>query len=225
MARKAILLVLLWFPLWIYAYEKEAFIGYSKEELRGMNVQNLDDLLRRLPLYATFYHQLESQHNFGGTELRRIAIYKDRLPLFLDQNSQLSYQSISLADIDSVSLSSPALLADIKAQYGLIIHMYSAPIHKERSIVQLSMSNSSLGDWSANTTASFSNLKHSLGWHFGRYYENGLKEPGAERAMEWASSELHQIGVRYHLQFFESSSWELSYTTNFYHGVDRSPYH
>ncbi|MFY0644161.1 MAG: hypothetical protein JXR19_06820 [Bacteroidia bacterium] len=215
-------LILLCF-FWSHSLASEPYVvyGYNKTEMQALNIQTLADLLRRLPLSNSYFQDNAQTANIGAESLNVTAIYKDGLPLFMDQNVSPNMQAISMVGIDSVEVHSPTIWSPTKGLNGIIIQLYSSVIHLSNSSFYTNVTANSHKDWAFNTSASISNRKHSVGWQFGRYFEQGLKEKD-QRDLKWPSVDLHTLNLRYRWDLLANTSLELSYDVQLFHQLDQS---
>ena len=205
----------------IYASDSHVIYAYNKTELQALNIQTLADLLRRLPLSNSYFQNNAQRTNIGAESLNITAIYKDGSPLFMDQNLIPNMQAISMIGIDSIEVHSPTIWSPTKGLNGVIIQMYSSSIHLTNSAFSSQVTANSHKDWSFNTSASLSNRKHSAGWEFGRYIEQGLRDKG-QRDLKWPSVDLHTLNLRYRWDFLANSSLELDYNVQLFHQLDQT---
>ncbi len=201
--------------------DNTALYSFDKAELRALNANNLSDLLGYFPLLSTIYSDNQQISRLGSENLNVCAIYKDGFPMFMDQNIEVNYQAISLNDVERVEIQLPDIASATKGLNTVNIYLYTSAIDTKASDFQINLQSNSLSDGNVGVSASLSNLRHSFGLYFSRYFENGIQQ-NTSRKHVLPSYTNHFIGFKYNYKFLRNASLKIDYSTRMFDLLSRS---
>lgn len=129
-----ILLVLVLFAAnTLRAQDSSSLFTLDAQDWAIANAQNLEEALILLPGMHHYIQNNSSQTSFGTLSMGQIAIFKNDIPLALDQNVGFNPRAVPLWDIERIEVHVAFVNNLVKNSSTLIIKLYT-PAYKKQSI-------------------------------------------------------------------------------------------
>jgi hypothetical protein len=146
---------------------------FSQEDLRSINAQSLQDVVQMSPWITSYLDGLEMKNNAGNIPQQSIAIYRNNLPLFADQNFTYSLATIPVYNLDSIKICLGDQNVYGKNNAGLSIYLYTSSFEKEPFNTRLQTSFTALSDVHSNLLVNRNTSEHKLLFAGGYSFTNG----------------------------------------------------
>lgn len=169
---------------------------YTQEDLRAINAQSLQDVVQMLPNITTYLDGLEMENNAGNVPQNSIAIYRNNLPLFADQNFNYSLAIIPVFNLDSIKLCLGHQNIYGKNNAGLSIYLYTSTFEKEPFNARIQTNATALSDIHTNVLINRNTSEHKFLIAGGYSFTNGDRIP-ASRAFRAPLRQRSDFTINY----------------------------
>ncbi len=177
------------------AQDSSAFFSFDRLDLDAINAQNLNDVLKTIPMLNTVFVD-GWDANSGGIAIQSISLYRDGFPLAMDQNISFDYTTIGLWDIERIEVSITKINTIEKNNNGVIIELYSQEQGTEPLRVSAVSSMTSLVDNYTNASVSVSNARHNLMIGGNRAFTSALENESSREDIMGAKLR-QELNLRY----------------------------
>lgn len=205
----------------IHAAEGDStyFVRFTKQELELNDVRSLADVFRLLP----FTNAIRIDHTttlMGGTDIQNIAIYRDGLPLLMDQNTGYDLRSIPLWDIAYIEVRLTDVSVVGKNNSSMDIQIFSETYGQEPQALHISSALNSDLDQVTYASYSASNVKHNIKLGAGRSFRQALELPD-QRGDITGAHLRNDVSLQYTYNILSSIQLKLSSNHSFLNALDK----
>lgn len=212
---------MLFFALILAGKAQNTLYSLSEMELRAVNAVTLMDALRMLPLVNVINLNDQERVQFNGEPLHIAAVYKDSLPLFMDNIAYPEYASILLYDVVKLELVIANENSGNKGIRSANIYLYSKNMDEVSSLQMIEGMVSGALDGRFFGLGYISNFRHSYGLSFQRSFMNAKQTESDLRSHRLPAYWTDQVGLRYKLRIAGNSSVSLAYENQVYSMLKR----
>lgn len=179
------------------AQDSSCLFVLDAQDLAIANAQNLEEALMILPGMHHYIQNMTSQTSFGTISVEQIAIFKNDIPLALDQNVGFNLRAIPVWDIERIEMFVASMGTLVKNSSTLIIKLYT-PAYKKQSIWgSTHLVTSAVNDLSTRIEVGASNIKHNINIGANRTFQSALYETDGVRNTFWGGEERLDLNLRY----------------------------
>lgn len=193
-----ILLVLVLFVAnTLRAQDSSSLFTLEAQDWTIANAQNLEEALILLPGMHHYVQNNSSQTSFGTLSMGQIAIFKNDIPLALDQNVGFNLRAVPLWDIERIEVHVASVNNLVKNSSTLVIKLYT-PAYKKQSIWgSTQLVTSSANDLSTGIEVGASNIRHNINIGVNRTFQGALCETEGVRGTLLGAEERLDLNLRY----------------------------
>lgn len=179
-----------------FGQDSSAFFVLTQADMLTNNITNLEEALRIPSLYQ-YFEEGDQETRSGILRLNEIAIFKDGLPLMMDNNVGYDLRSIATFDIDRIEVHFSPHTSLVKNIAGVVIHLYSRSIADQPFSANAYAINSSTSDFHIGTTISLSNRRHIGQVSLNRSFLSPIYADIEDRGTVVSGSERYDLNLRY----------------------------
>ncbi|MDA9110633.1 TonB-dependent receptor [Bacteroidia bacterium] len=179
------------------AQDSTAFYVLNAEDMAIANVQNLEEALVLVPGMHHYSSDGISHTTFGTLSTGQIAIFKDDLPLAMDQNVGVNLRVIPTWDLNHIEVHIASVSTLIKNSSSLIIRLYTRGFQKKSVWGSASLITSSTNDLSTNIRLGLSNIQHNLNVGVHRNFQSSIYKTDGLRSTLWGGEERRDLNLHY----------------------------
>lgn len=200
----ALLVSALLFSGSLFAQDSSALFVLDAEDLAIANVQNLEEALINVPGIHHYIQDGQSQTTFGTLSAGQIAIFKNDVPLAMDQNVGFNLRAIPVWDIERIEIHVAAVSNLVKNSSTIVIKLYTKEFERKSIWSSASLMTTSANDLSTSLEVGISNIKHNLNVGVNRSFQSAIYETEDVRSTLWGGEERLDLNVRYRYRIFGS---------------------
>lgn len=188
----------------IYAQDSSAFFVLDAEDLAIANVQNLEEALINVPGVHHYIKDGTSHTSYGTLSASQIAIFKNDIPLAMDQNVGFNLRAIPVWDIKRIEVHIAAVNNLVKNSSTIVVKLYTSEYQRKSVWGSAALTTTSANDLSTNIQVGLSNIKHNLNVGANRTFQSAIYKTEDVRSTLWAGEERLDLNVRYRYKIFGS---------------------
>lgn len=181
----------------VSAQDSLALFVLTADDLAITNSQNLEEALVNVPGIHHFIKKGNSFTTFGTLSTGQIAIFKNNMPVAMDQNVGFNLRAIPLWDIERIEVHIAAVSNLIKNSSTLVIKMYTIEYKKQSVWGGAHIITNSINDFSTGINLGISNVKHSLQVGANRTFQTPLYGPSIGRSTVWGAEQRLDFNISY----------------------------
>ena len=152
---------------------------FTQQNLQAINAQSLQDVVQMLPWVTSYLDGMEMKNAIGNISQSSVAIYRNNLPLFADQNFEYSLAIIPVFNLDSIKLCLGDQNVYGKNNAGLSIYLYTSTFEKEPFNARVQANATALSDVHSNLIVNRNTSQHKLLFAGGYSFTNGDRIPNS----------------------------------------------
>ena len=188
----------------IQAQDSSAFFVLDAQDLAIANAQNLEEALTLVPGMHHFIQNNVSKTSFGTLSMGQIAIFKNDIPLALDQNIDFNLRAVPLWDIERIAVQIASVNNLIKNSSTLIIKLYTSTYKKQSIWGSTHLVTTSANDLSTRVEIGASNIRHNINIGANRTFQGALYETEGVRNTLIGAEKRLDLNIRYRYNIFGS---------------------
>lgn len=187
-----------------HAQDSSALFVLSTQDLAIANVQNLEEALANVPGLHQYIENGQSQTSYGTLSIGQIAIFKNDMPVAMDQNVGFNLRAIPIWDIERIEVHIAAVSNLVKNSSTIVIKLYTPDFKKKPIWANAQVLTNSTNDLSTQLQVGVSNLRHNLHVGANRTFQSAMYEREGIRSTLWGGEERLDLNVRYRYNIFGS---------------------
>lgn len=184
--------------------QDSAIYTLDREQIVAFNIQTLEEALDYIPGFHLVTRDGQRELHYGVLTLQGIGIYKDNIPLAMDQNIGYDLSTIAAWDLQKIEIRYATLDEVNKSGGAIAVHLYSRQAAKKPWQADGTIINNTLGDLNTNASISWSTLKHSFRIAGNRGFQREMYDINGLRATAIHPSQRYDLNLAYTFKPFRS---------------------
>jgi len=189
----------------LFAQDSSTLFILNAQDLAIANVQNLEEALVIVPGIHHYISEGRSQTSFGTLSVGQIAIFKNDIPLAMDQNVGFNLRAIPIWDIQRIEIHIAAVNNLIKNSSTLVVKLYTQEYQKKSIWGSAHLVTTASNDLSTGLQLGLSNIKHNINVGINRTFQSAIYATEGLRSTLWGGEERLDLNVQYRYNIFGSA--------------------
>lgn len=192
----------------MYAQDSTAFFYLTQEDIQANNITNLEEALNSPGLYQFSSNNISTTVS-GVLTLQDIAVYKDGLPLLMDQNTDYDLRAIPMYDITRMEVIFGPNSTVVKSSASVLINLYTKDFEEKPIGLSAGIINTSATDFHSTIQLALSNRVHEGQIGVNRSYTAPLFDKVEDRGTVLGATERYDLNLRYRYHILKSVQLEV----------------
>lgn len=204
-----------------YGQDSTSFFTLSAEDIQNNNIQNLEEAMHLSPSFHHYYFDNQSYTTSGSIKNEYVAVFKNDLPLLMDQNTPYDLRAIPVWDISRIELRIAPTTYVAKNTGTLAIFLYTKDYSNTPIAAQVAVVNTSANDFHINSKIELSNLVHTASLGINRSFSAALYEQVADRGTAISAYERYDINASYAYKILKSVGLKVGMDNSRYKSISK----